>query len=339
MRFAILCVWLGACLAACGGGAPPAGGPPSPTATAARSMPAPTRSASPAPPTVERPATWPPALQDFVPSGARVVDASEVDTDGDGLSELLVIYSDGGSGRGLVIRREGPTGRAYPLGADKPVELFRDSWTGNTVRDINADGKTEIMVEGVVKGSATTVSVFQWNGSAYVTLLSLTGTQGVAIDDPQARDVFDFTALQLLFERSAIMRATHAEWKDNAYALGSDVLFLLGPPDRTNYPEEAVLAYYTYLGKDEPEQMAALLAEPLKSKTTLKALQDLSRSVDEVSVAALRVDDEKGDSAQVTADVVLTEHDGGKAQSAQQVWRVVKANGQWWLAERLDNNP
>jgi hypothetical protein len=304
--------------------------------------PAPTPSARPGPttPATSQPQTqWPPNLQDFLPAGARVVDSSEVDTDGDGVSEMLVIYREGGGGHGLVIRREGAGGRAYPLGADKPVQLFQASWTDNTVRDINADGKIEIMVEGADTGSATTVSVFQWNGRGYATLLSLSGTQGVAIDDPQARDIFDFTALQLLFDRSAIMRATHAEWDKGAYALKSDVLFLLGPPDRSNYPEEAALAYYIFLDKADPEAMYALLTEPQKSKTTLKALQDLSRSVDGVSVTSLRIDEEMSDSAQVTASVVSVEHGSGKEQRAETVWRLKKENGQWRLAERLEKNP
>src|SRR5438105_12875926 len=234
---------------------------------------------------------WPPTLTDFMPGGARLIYSSEVDTDGDGVNEMLVIYQVGTSGRGLVIRREGANGRAYPLGADQPVELFQDAWTGNTVRDINADGKIEIMVEGIVKGDSTTVSVFQWNGKAYATLLSLTGTQGVAIDDAQARGIFDFTALQMLFERSSIIRATHAEWDKGAYAVESDVLFLLGTPDKYNYPEEAALAYYIFLDKDQPQDMFALLTEPQASKTPQQALEDLSRTLDNVTVSTLALDD------------------------------------------------
>ena len=304
--------------------------------------PAPSRSAPAVLPPQATPdprSVWPPTLTDFVPASARLIYSSEVDTDGDGVNELLVIYQEGRSGRGLVIRREGANGRAYPLGGDKPVELFQDAWTGNTVRDINADGKIEVMVEGIVKGATTTVSVFQWTGKAYATLLSLTGTQGVAIDDAQARGVFDFTALQMLFERSSVIRATHAEWDKGAYAVESDVLFLLGTPDKINYPEEAALAYYIFLDKDQPADMYALLTEPQASQTPQKALEDLSRTLDNVTVSTLALDDEQADSARASLEVVSVEHGTGKAQSAQVVWRLKKENGQWRLAERLDKNP
>src|SRR5919201_3078508 len=74
------------------------------------SAPALSRTASATSVAVQTP--WRPNLDKFLPGGARVMDSSEVDTDGDGITELLVIYQQGGIGRGLVIRR-GDTERAY----------------------------------------------------------------------------------------------------------------------------------------------------------------------------------------------------------------------------------
>ena len=54
---------------------------------------------------------WPPDVSAFLPSGAAAVDVSEVDTDGDGVKEILVIYTLDRFGHGLVIRREGEAGR------------------------------------------------------------------------------------------------------------------------------------------------------------------------------------------------------------------------------------
>lgn len=281
---------------------------------------------------------WPPDLKTFLPANARVIDVNEVDTDGDGVSELLVIDQENGVGRGLVIRREGDNGRAYALGGNSPAELFQESWTANTVRDINGDGKIEIMVEGVVRGTMTALNIFQWNGSAYASLLSMTGSEGIAIDDPQNSGVFDFTALQVLFQRSAIMRATHAEWKKTAYEVKSDVLFILGAPTTFNNPEEAALAYYIFLDKDDPAEMARLLTEPQKSKTPLNALTALSRSVDSVSVESLKLEDEKPDSATAVLSIRYVEHATQKEQTAQHVWRLKKENNQWRLAELKTGN-
>ncbi len=276
---------------------------------------------------------WPPDVKTFVPQGAQIVDSAEADSDGDGISEMVVIYKEQGVGRGLVIRREGENGKAYMLGGDKPPELFRESWTANTIRDINKDGKIEIMVEGVIQQMATSLNIFQWNGKAYETLLSLSGGEGIAIDDAENKGVYDFTALQLLFPRSAIIHTTHAEWKKTAYEVTSDVLFLLGPPTTFNYPEEAALAYYIYLNKDEPEKMFALLTEPQRSKTPLQTLVELSRNVENVRVESLKIDEEKADSATVTLNVISVDRASQKEQPSQPVWRLKKEGKQWRLAE------
>ena len=50
-----------------------------------------------------------------------------------------------------------------------------------------------------------------------------------------------------------------------------------------NYPEEAALAYYIFLDKDQPADMYALLTEPQASQTPQKALEDLSRTLGSVA--------------------------------------------------------
>jgi hypothetical protein len=291
----------------------------------------------------------------FLPSGAVVVDVSEVDTDGDGVTELLVIYTIDGIGRGLVIRRELQRGRAYDLGGSAPAgtgpqalptavpqagslppaELFRENWGENTVADVNGDGKIEIVVEGTVGGSSETVSVFQWNGSGYVPLLTLSGAEGVAMDDVQKNGNLEFTALQLLFQRSAVMQGTHAAWRDGAYRQWGDIRFLFGPPVRFNYPEEVALAYYGYWGQGQPEKMYGLLAEPQRSQTSLDMLAEQARAVASVAVAALSVSDEQEASATVTLEARLLARAAQAEATEKQIWRVVKVDGQWRLAERI----
>ena len=281
---------------------------------------------------------WPPDVAAFLPSGAAAVDVSEVDTDGDGVKEMLVIYTLDGFGHGLVIRRELPAGRAYALGGSVPAELFRERWSENIVADVNGDDRNEVVVEGVVSGSAETLSVFQWNGSAYVSLMKLSGAEGVAVDDPQKNGRLEFTALELLFPRSAMTRGTHAAWRDGAYRQWGDVRFLLGTPLRFNHPEEAALAYYVFWGQAQPEKMAALLADPQRSLTTLEGLAAQTRAFDLVSVASLRVDEERevimgGDEATVTVDARMLARGSQSETTARHIWRLVKLDGEWRLAE------
>lgn len=276
---------------------------------------------------------WPPDVPAFLPAGAANVDVSEVDADGDGLKEMLVIYALDGAGRGLVIRREGAAGRAYALGAGAPAELFRERWIENTVADVNGDGRTEVVVEGVVAGSAETLSVFQWNGGGYVTLLSLSGSEGVAVDDPQQNGILEFTALDFPFSRSGIARSTRAAWRDGSYRLDAGYQFLLGTPLRFNYPEQAVLAYYQYWRDAQPEKMLALLADPLRALTTPEGLAAQAHSLASIAVADLRVDDEGQADAGVTAVVRMLPLGGRSEISATHRWRLVNLDDGWHLAE------
>jgi hypothetical protein len=305
---------------------------------------------------------WPPDVPAFLPPGAAAVDVSEVDTDGDGVKQMLVIYTLDGFGHGLVIRREGVAGRAYALGGGvpagtgpspsagfaegtvppmavpqagslPPAELFRERWGENIVADVNGDDRNEVVVEGVSSGSAETLSVFQWNGSAYVSLLSLSGAEGVAVDDPQKNGMLEFIALELLVPRSAMTRGTHAAWRDAAYRQWGDVRFLLGTPLRFNHPEEAALAYYVFWSQAQPEKMAALLADPQRSLTTLEGLAAQTRAFDLVSVASLRVDEEHEAAASVTVDARILARGSQTETTARHIWRLVKLDGEWRLAE------
>ena len=120
-------VWLAACTLPAN---PPAQPAPRPTRTPfALGTPAPAPRAT-ADPRVQ----WPPDVPAFLPAGGAIVNVSEVDTDGDGIREMLVIYALDGAGHGLVIRREGAAGRAYALGGSLPAELFRERWSGEETR-------------------------------------------------------------------------------------------------------------------------------------------------------------------------------------------------------------
>ena len=318
-------VWLAACTLPAN---PPAQPPPRPTRTPfARGAPAAARA------TPDPRVQWPPDVPALLPAGAAIVNMSEVDTDGDGEKEMLVIYALDGAGRGLVIRREGAAGRAYALGGSIPAELFRERWSDNTVADVNGDGRSEVVVEGVVAGAAEQVSVFQWNGTAYLSLLSLSGAEGVSVDDPRQDGMLEFSALEFPFPRSGMARSTRAAWKAGAYRLAADYHFLLGAPLRLNYPEQAVLAYYVFWRDAQPAKMLALLADPQRSLTTPESLAAQTRSLAGIAVANLRVDEDGQSEARVTA-VVRTLPLGIQSETyVTHSWRLVNLDDGWHLAE------
>jgi hypothetical protein len=276
---------------------------------------------------------WQPDFAEFLPADAQLMRATPFVERG--VLSWLVIYQERGSGYGLVIRREDDKGKAYSLGGAQPLELFRERWLGQTIDDINQDGQLEIMLEGVIKDKIEVVRVFQWNGATYVTLLALTGDAGVAIDDTRNNGVYDFTAMQLLFPRSVIFRATHAEWMTTTYTLQNVVLFLLGPPTTFTYPEEAALAYYAHWRRHEPERMARTLTEPQTSRMALPQLEELSKRVEEVRVHELNIADEQSESASVSVTLTLVPRGSSQAQTLRHTWRLQKEGNQWKLAELL----
>lgn len=274
------------------------------------------------------PAADPSAL---VPEGGRLVSALETDTDGDGKPDLVVFYLQRGEGRALVLRRGVES--AYPLLPPAGSILFRERLDPPLVRDVTGDGKPEIVVEGALQGTAETVHVFQWNGRAYANVLSLAGTQGVASDDPQGNGVLDFTALETLFQRSAIFRATNAEWTGAAYALRTEVLFVFGSPALSRHPEETALEYYQAWGKRDPQTMWALLDGAARTQTSLAGLEAQTRSAEGVRVESMRIEEESESEARVSVEVRLTVRGAETAES--HVWRLARAaGGKWRIMER-----
>ena len=271
----------------------------------------------------------------FMPENARVITSEEVDTDGDGTSELLIILGQGGAGRGIVVRREGAGAVAYWLGGEKRTELFRAALGRKIVRDVNGDGKVEIVIEGIVGGVAAALNVFQWNGKEYVALLSLTGADGIAMDEPRRDGVLDFTALETLFRSSAIIRATHAEWNQSAYSVKSHVLFVFGAPLGLGYPEETALAYYVHWNKRESGKMFELLGDAQKARTPLAALEGLSGKVESVGVESLSIDEETAEQALIALNVRYLERGAQVEQSEKHVWRLQREGKAWRLTERL----
>ena len=79
--------------------------------------------------------------------------------------------------------------------------------------------------------------------------------------------------------------------------------------------------------------MAALLADPQRSLTTLEGLAAQTRSVDSISVSSLRVDEEQAAGATVTVEARMLPHGSQTETTAKHIWRLVQLDGEWRLAE------
>jgi hypothetical protein len=121
----------------------------------------------------------------FLPPGTITFDTLQADLDGDGLSERVLVFNDeedphGPGMGGVVVLDSKPGGSSEAYESRPPSE---GNVTDAAVRDINADGVLELLIyKSGEDGTAQYLHIYQWDGSAFVTL----APHGGPLDGAQA---------------------------------------------------------------------------------------------------------------------------------------------------------
>lgn len=263
------------------------------------------------------------------------------DTDGDGVPEwvglylrpgeppqLTVFVLDGDTWYDLRPLEKEPGKKDYGLGEHSTCEL--------DVRDVNADGRVEILVWGHAETSIDLLHIFVWNGTAYALLAPFEGKAGVRLENTDG-DLADEVVVRYDAGSDLVWEAVHT-WDGANYAWTWEryAWFYLDRPHayHTDTPEHVVISFYLAVDDRDMPGAYGLLSSSARSAqpyetwavgfvTTVAAeagtVHELDRSEDTATVAALvRACDN------VDGRVIVTLWDVA--------WKVVRAPDGWRLA-------
>jgi hypothetical protein len=171
------------------------------------------------------------------------------------------------------------------------------------VRDVNADGRVEVLVWGHADVSIDLLHIFAWDGTAYTLLAPFEGNAGVRLENADG-DLSDEVVVGYEAGDDLVWEAVHT-WDGGSYGWTWEryAWFYLDPPHayRTDTPERAVIFFYLAIGdRDLPGAYGLLsgsaqAAQPYETwaagfATTVAAevgaVHELGRSGDTATVAA-----------------------------------------------------
>mgnify|MGYP006284791713 FL=1 len=255
-----------------------------------------------------------------LPPGTRVVLSTTVDFDDDGAVEGLALYREQAAyseGYGLVVEADSTV---HHLGGETPTELFMEEAEHPAeiaVYDHDGDGKTEILVTGLLGPQAAVVNVFRWDGTGYPLVLSLIGEEGVSVGK-EGTITTQNRAQGYVIETTARPAAGGLYRTRSSYTLRVDSA-------ACPTPDCGVVAFYEALGAGDAEAAHALLTDDLGAEVAPGELADRFGA----TLTAMKVQEMGAESGRV---VVSVENDG---RSIQGLWYVT-AVADGWRLERFE---
>ena len=303
---------------------------------------------------VSTPLPYMPPLQYFISSQAKVLHIAAADTDDDGTVETLVLYRDnsrpGSSIRGLIA--EPPTVQTptpspssdtislpdvYWLGSGAAQELFRESWEGLRVEDINGDGLSELLLEGRMDADTSAVHVFQWDGQGYAPLLSFETRGQLSISEIE--EVVRFDSVERPVLRSPIVTLGSAAWADGRYLVSHDTTWESDVPSGAPNPEVALLHYYDSLAKGDIEAARDWLSGTLRDQLAAEDLAERLKWLPDLRLETLELLEETSSAARVMVTLRWTDPLSGETVlSRSEEWSLLLEAGGWRL-DRLNGTP
>lgn len=284
---------------------------PSPTPTSAP-VPTPTLTPTSAPTPTPAPTLDPASVSIIAAAGEARLGAEGVeplclrwqDTDGDGepewvglhlqpgeLPQLMAFVLDGDAWYDLRALE----GETHGLGEYPACEL--------EVRDINVDGRAEILVWGHAEASIDLLHIYVWDGTTYALLSYFEGEAGVRLENTDG-DAAEEVVVGYVVGGDLVWEAVYT-WGSPAYAWTWEryAWFYLDRPHAylTDTPEHAVISFYLAVDdRDMPAAYGLLSAvaqadQPYEAwavgfVTTVAAqvgaVHEISRSEDTATVAA-----------------------------------------------------
>jgi hypothetical protein len=275
--------------------------------------------------------------QQIAAAGVDVVCLRREDVDGDGSGEWLGAYA----GRGEPARLG-----AFVLDGDSWHELssVAESKYGLGVhrtchlesRDINVDGRTEVLVWGHARESTDLLHVFAWDGAAYSLIAYFEGNAGIRLEEADGM-LGEDVVVGHRADEDLVWEVVYT-WDGAAYGWTWDrhAWFFRDRPHLydSSSPERAVISFYLALDDRDLPGAYGLLSTDAQAALPYDdwALGfSTTISVEASGVRELEMDD--GTRASVSAQVLSRDNLGGRVLATlwDVVWEVVNGADDWRL--------
>ncbi|MFQ6101433.1 MAG: hypothetical protein ACE5OS_09400 [Anaerolineae bacterium] len=258
------------------------------------------------------------------------------DTDNDGEPEWVGLYVQPGEPpQVMAFILDGDTwhdlraleGEKHGLGEYPTCEL--------EVRDVNADGRVEILVWGHAEASTGLLHIFVWDGAAYVLLALFEGDAGVwleSTDGDLADEVFvGYDAGDgLVWEAVYTWDGANYGWTWERYSW-----FYLDRPHAylTDTPEHAVISFYLAIDDRDVPGAYGLLGPSAQAAQPYEAWAVGFVTTVAVEVGAVHELSRSGDTATVAAQVRACDNVDGRVIATlwDVEWTVVRTDAGWRL--------
>jgi hypothetical protein len=267
------------------------------------------------------------------------------DTDGDGTPEwvgmtlqpgeppkLTAFVLDDGAWHDLPALE----GEKHGLGEYPTCEL--------EIRDVNADGRIEILVWGHAGTSMDLLHIFVWNGTTYTLLASFEGEAGIRLENRDG-DLVDEVAVRYDAGNDLVWEAVHT-WDGANYGWTWEryTWFYLDRPHAylTDTPEHAVISFYLALDDRDVPGAYTLLSASAQAAQPYEAWALGYVTTVGAEVGVVHEIHRDGGTARVTAQVRAYDNVDGRVVATlwDVQWTVVQSPNGWRLesatADQLD---
>jgi len=262
------------------------------------------------------------------------------DTDDDGEPEWVGLYLrpeeppqlaafviDGEAWHDLRSLKKEPGKKDHGLGEYPTCEM--------EIRDVNADGRVEILIWGHADSSTDLLHIFVWDGTTYALLALFEGKAGVRLENVDG-DLADEVVVSYEAGNDLVWEAVHT-WDGANYGWTWEryAWFYLDRPHayHTDTPEHVVISFYLAIGDHDLPGAYGLLSPG--AQAALPAGEWMTGFVTTVTaeVGSVRELSRSGDTATVAAQVRAYDNVDGRIMATlwDVEWTVVHTGAGWRL--------
>ncbi|MFH1485909.1 MAG: VCBS repeat-containing protein [Chloroflexota bacterium] len=319
---------------------------PTPTATTIATfkpvLPTPTRvlpSPTPVPATPASLPTLSPEtvdVREYLPRKAEIVEAVQADVDQDGIPELIVLFMEGEflrQAKAMVLRQTPAGVAAHYLKGNLGYSAI-----ALTVRDVNKDGRPEIVVGDGPRALYFFLNIYRWQDGSYRAIGEFFGDGGAWLEDLDGDSVFEVLVGNRWHDRSQLREEVTYRWSARADKYLEEekrLEFAYGVPTPHEYPEQTVLTYYLAIDKGNYSKAYSYLAPSFQATISFDEFRAGFAATRRVNVNKLEVRADYATIATIAVEFTAWDEVHGKLtrQRFSGGWLLEKQAGEWKLME------